>query len=374
MTSLLDDLWRRLREALDALMHGGRDARHYDENAVVRRRPKRRVRVSTSPVRSYRETGAPVRRRRRRRRRREEMLRIAVRAVLACVFVYCMVSLIGYGWDFVQSRLASRALRETYYEEAQSTPEPQVSAPLTTPTPAPTATPEPDATPAPTATPQVTLRRQGYPENPFARVTSRFEKLRRANADIVGWLNLEDMLDEAVVQRDNDYYLNRDYRGYHNKNGAIFMEQTVDLSTRPYLIALYGHNMKTGAMFGCLRNYEDTSFLRANPFITFDTMYESGRYVIFAVGTYGINNTVGRYVSLGQLSSTLIEQRQTAIDALLRYSIYTNEIDVRPDDQILLLVTCVDDDAERRIVAARRLRDGEAEHELDYAIRHFEKY
>ena len=31
------------------------------------------------------------------------------------------------------------------------------------------------------------------------------------------------MLDEAVVQRDNSYYLNRDYRGYHNANGAIFL-------------------------------------------------------------------------------------------------------------------------------------------------------
>ena len=35
--------------------------------------------------------------------------------------------------------------------------------------------------------------------------------------------------------------------------------------------------------------------------------------------------------------------------------------DVRIDDQILLLVTCVDKDTDRRIVAARRIRDGEEE-------------
>ncbi|MCR5565615.1 MAG: hypothetical protein K6F61_02090 [Clostridiales bacterium] len=36
-------------------------------------------------------------------------------------------------------------------------------------------------------------------------------------------------------------------------------------------------------------------------------------------------------------------------------------VDVRIDDQILLLVTCVDKDTDRRIVAARRIRDGEEE-------------
>ena len=33
-------------------------------------------------------------------------------------------------------------------------------------------------------------------------------------------------------------------------------------------------------------------------------------------------------------------------------------------NQLLLLVTCVDKDDERRVVAARRVRDGEDENEL----------
>ena len=43
---------------------------------------------------------------------------------------------------------------------------------------------------------------------------------------------------------------------------------------------------------------------------------------------------------------------------------HTCTIDVLPQDQFLLLITCVSKDEERRVVAARRVRDGEDEQEL----------
>ena len=49
---------------------------------------------------------------------------------------------------------------------------------------------------------------------------------------------------------------------------------------------------------------------------------------------------------------------------MLKASVFSNTVDVRPEDQLLLLVTCVDADEERRVVAARRVRDGETEAEL----------
>lgn len=59
-------------------------------------------------------------------------------------------------------------------------------------------------------------------------------------------------------------------------NGAIFLDESCDLSTRPYTLMLYGHNMKSGAMFGNLRNYENLTYYKNNPFIKFDTAYEDG--------------------------------------------------------------------------------------------------
>ncbi len=68
------------------------------------------------------------------------------------------------------------------------------------------------------------------------------------------------LLDEPVMQRDETYYMDHDLLGKPNVNGALFLDSGISLKTRPYSLVIYGHNMKTGAMFGCLRNYENLAF------------------------------------------------------------------------------------------------------------------
>ena len=56
--------------------------------------------------------------------------------------------------------------------------------------------------------------------------------------------------------------------------------------------------------------------------------------------------------------------RKKALDDLVRIRRYDTLTYVNEEDQILLLITCVGDDDERLIVAARRLREGEKEDQL----------
>lgn len=315
--------------------------------------------------------------------------RSAAFALCGVVFAVCAFHLARYATDYVRSVRLSNELRETYLssdsesdfagggvetldlsglilEDAatpeplapseQSAPDAQVAAPVQ-PTPTPT--------PVPELNPYATMAPVSYPHNAFKLVSERFAKLRRQNEDIIGWLTLpDDMLSEAVVQRDNSYYLRRDYQGYHNTNGAIFLEEHVDLSTRPYTLTLYGHNMKTGTMFACLRNYENLSFYHHNPFITFDTIYEKGRYVIFSTAEVSIDPKDADFSGFFLLDSATATERLHIIKRLAELSKNTCEIDVGVDDQLLLLVTCVGDDEDRRVVAARRVRDGEHEDDL----------
>lgn len=305
--------------------------------------------------------------------RRNRLLINLCGGVLAIVFLFSAVKLIGYGVDYAQHLISSAELRQAYY--AETVPEASATAiPTAVPTAAPTAAPTVTAlisdwsdtppSPVPTSTPQSRLNKVQYPTNPYGLISSRFQKLRRQNEDIVAWLTIEDLLDEAVVLRDNTYYLDRDYKGYHNKNGALFLDENTDLRTRPYTLMVYGHNMKTGLMFGCLRNYENTTFYRKNPFITFDTAYEDGRYVIFAVATISTDAKDWRFVNFSHLMTSTLSLRTQAIASLHRFSVYSSQIDVRPEDQLLLLITCVDDKDDRRVVAARRIREGESEDEL----------
>lgn len=303
--------------------------------------------------------------------RRKRLLVALLGLVLGVVFLVSTVNLISYGFEYVQHRIAAEELRQVYYsnEEEQATSAPTAAttqAPTAAPTAIPTATELPESTisPVPTATPQARLPKMRYPNNNYAIASSRFQKLKRQNEDIIGWLTITDMVDEAVVQRNNTYYLDRDYKGYHNKNGAIFLDEVIDLRTRPYTLLLYGHNMKSGLMFGGLRNFENPTYYRRSPFITFDTAYEDGKYVIFAVGTISTDAKNWRYVNFAHLLSSSIPLRTQAIASINRFSVYNGLIDVQPEDQLLILVTCVDAVEDRRIVAARRIREGESEDEL----------
>lgn len=301
------------------------------------------------------------------------VLRELLMLALGATILVCTGKLVGYLTDYASSRHTSMALREAYYGQAEPSPEatlPAASAPSGAPAPEPAVLPtaapdDPVTNVQPTA---AYLPGVPYPDNPSGIISSRFEKIRRQNSDIIGWLTIPGLLDEAVVQRDNQYYLKRDYRGYHNANGAIFLEQSCNLSTRPYTLILYGHNMKTGAMFGCLRNYENIAFYHNNPFITFNTGYEDGRYVIFAVATVSIVPTDWDYLNLPGLSSSVIASRQAALKQLRALSVYSSTISVAADDQLLLLVTCVAEDSERRVIAARRIRADEDETALRHLV------
>lgn len=300
------------------------------------------------------------------RSKRQRLSQWAV-VLFAVLFVVGAFNIVSYAVDYYKSQQASAALREAYYSDEFTETVAPTQAPQETSAPVVTLTPSPAL--QATATPPIKLEAVRYPDNYSANISSRFQKIRRQNEDIIGWLTINDLIDEAVVQRNNEYYLDRDYRGYHNVNGAIFLDESCDLSTRPYTLMLYGHNMKTGAMFGNLRNYENLTYYKNNPFITFDTAYEEGRYVIFAVGMVSTRSSSWQYVDFSKLCANTISSREEALKALIRRSVYSPGIEVAVDDQLLLLITCVDDDEERRVIAARRIREDESEDELNKVIK-----
>lgn len=293
------------------------------------------------------------------------------------LLVFGVSGLAGYIRDRNAAYRVKEELRELYTAAGtQETPAPGETAAPEPAAPEPE-TPEPAApetgpaaageahapadSPEPAETPIPRLGGTAYPDNPGLVIDSRFRSLREQNADIVGWLTIGRMVDEPVVQRDNTYYMDHDAGRRPNANGAVFLDAAVSLAVRPYALVLYGHNMKSGAMFAGLRNYEDSAFYHNYPFIDCDTIYEKGRYVVFAEGIVSTEESDANYLDFFGLVSRNIHERVRAIDVLKSVSIYTCTLDIRPDDQLLVLVTCTGRDEERRIVAARRVRDREGE-------------
>lgn len=275
--------------------------------------------------------------------------------------VFGAVQLIGHFNGLRAGKQAEEQLWEMWHaNEAAAIPTmPQERPAAETTRTAPPETPERTAPPARTTVSR--LRRSMYPDNPGLTVSERFRILRKQNRDIVGWLRIGKMQDEAVTQRDNEFYMNHDASGKANVSGAVFLDEGVSLQMRPYSLVLYGHNMRDESRFGWLRKYENPEFYQKNRVIEFSTLYEEGRYVVFSEGTVSTEEGDANYLDFYSLNSLRTDERTQAISVLRDVSVLDSEIDVQIDDQILVLVTCVDKDTDRRIVAARRIRDGEDE-------------
>ena len=310
---------------------------------------------------------APARKTSRPAQQRKKLLCLFA-AVLACALAaWGVLGLIRYFSDLSASRQTAGELRQIYDRPVPAAEAPAAEAPVTE-APAAEAAAEPTAVPAPGAGTPVPaddglLPPVPYPSNPGLRIADRFRDLRKMGRYISGWLRM-DSVDEPVALKDNSYFLTRDATGKENVNGAIFMDAGTRLETRPYTVILYGHNMKTGNMFGRLRKYRDADYLRNHRFITFDTLYEDGRYAVFAAAEVSVVPGASGYFDIWSLDDRTRAGREAAIRNLESRAIRGADVDVQPEDPILLLVTCVENDDWRFIVAARRLRDGETESTL----------
>ena len=175
-----------------------------------------------------------------------------------------------------------------------------------------------------------------------------------------------------VVQRDNEYYLTHNALKQKSVTGALFLDETCDLETVPSHMVIHGHNMKEGAMFGSLKKYKvkDVSYYHEHPFIDFNTLYENGRYVIFAVGEVDIRSGKPDYLPFWLYSRfSSISAFNDFVERARLISHYRSNVDVQPGDRLLTLSTCTGTDENKRlIIMARKIREGENELELNMSI------
>lgn len=290
--------------------------------------------------------------------------------------VICAFLLTRYFVDIFRAKNASGELRQTYRsiqaasEETVSpteSPAEVAAAPIFTADTSPEVTP-----PAETAAPFAAQWPTGYADNPQLRISESFQKLRQQNRDVAGWLSIEDVLDEPVMQRDNAYYLTHDASGKKNATGALFLDESCNLRLPTPHLVIHGHNMKEGAMFGSLKKYKlkDAAFYKEHAFITFNTLYEEAQYVIYAVADVSIDAKDADYLPFWAYGAFADPSQWDAYVGRIReLSRYRTQVDVQPGDRLLTLATCSGADNSRRLlVAARQIRQGESSLTLKQAI------
>lgn len=111
-----------------------------------------------------------------------------------------------------------------------------------------------------------------------------FGALEQVNGDVAGWLYCEDTpINYPVVKgEDNSYYLKHSYDGKQVKSGSIFVDAACGEGFSDANTVIYGHYIKDGSMFACLKKWGDQSFYEEHPRIWLLTPEADYEIVLFA--------------------------------------------------------------------------------------------
>ena len=216
----------------------------------------------------------------------------------------------------------------------------------------------------------------GRPTPPPEDILTQLQELKAMNDDAVGWIVVPGAdCSQGVVQTgDNEYYHRRGLDGNYSWLGSIFLDYEVlggsgtrrDISRN---FVVYGHNVdddrENGKMFAKLINYDDPEYAARYPYVWYYTEEDAMLFYVFAALRTESSNW---YIFPNQTDEEFMNVIE---EAHQRSEIWTEDIDVTPDDKIITLATCTDQFnknwTQRWVVMARLARAGEdQEMEITY--------
>lgn len=174
-----------------------------------------------------------------------------------------------------------------------------------------------------------------------------FAGLKSVNPDVVGWISMDgvDQLSYPVLQgNDNGTYLRTSIYGQSSIPGCIFLEKTNSPDFMDYHNIVYGHNMRTDAMFGSLKKFHDKGYYDSHQYFTIYTPERSFRYKIFA---YQVVQPDSYIYTTGFEPG---DKYQKFIDDIVKDSDISSPIEMKSDYRIVTLSTCTADHVHRFVV------------------------
>ncbi len=162
-------------------------------------------------------------------------------------------------------------------------------------------------------------------------VEVNFDALREINSDVVAWIYCPDtQINYPVVQgSDNSFYLTHLLDDSYNVNGTIFMDYRgkADFSDANNII--YGHHMKSGAMFADLIKYKEKGFYEAHPVIYLFTPEQTYRLALLAGLVVEANDPIYNF-----------DLDAEHVQSYMAQSTFTAKIKVNSNYPLVTLSTC----------------------------------
>lgn len=166
-----------------------------------------------------------------------------------------------------------------------------------------------------------------------------------ANDDMAAWLVVPGTnIDYPVMWTpfDENYYLYRDFEEKDNTNGCLLLDTDSSLDPLTTNLIIHGHNMKSGAMFGNLTDYEDKDYYDKHKEIILHTKKEQKNYEIIAVfrsQVYKKTDDVFKFYKFFEANTQ--EEFDDFYNNIKELSIYDTGVTATYGDHFITLSTCV---------------------------------
>ncbi len=116
----------------------------------------------------------------------------------------------------------------------------------------------------------------------FFTILPDFDILHGENEDVFSYIAVPDtIIDYPILKSEKeDYYLK--YNIDHTKGypGCLYIQNCNSSDMEDPFTIIYGHNMKSGAMFGSLKNFRDEDFRNTHPYFF---IYMEDRVMVYEV-------------------------------------------------------------------------------------------
>lgn len=183
-----------------------------------------------------------------------------------------------------------------------------------------------------------------------------------AYPDCVAWLHIPDTSVSYPVMwtpGDETYYLYRNYDGTDNQNGSLLLDTDSSLSPLTTNLIIHGHNMRSGAMFGNLTDYEDQTYYEQHKEMLLFTADCERKYEVIAVfrsQVYKKTDNVFKFYKFFQADTE--EEFNDFYNNIMKLALYDTGVTAEFGDHFITLSTCVSHvETGRFVVVAKEITD-----------------
>lgn len=279
---------------------------------------------------------------------------------MAVIAVSCLtaavVLIVRQVRDTIQTSKNTEELRPSADQNPETEPSNSLpeSEPAESPEPSSEETEQQPSSEAPSPTPEPT------PEP----VVNPYSDSFLANEDMAGWLQIPNTeIDYPIMwtPEDEEYYLRRGFDGSRNSNGCLILDTDSCLDPLTTNLIIHGHNMKSGAMFGTLKDYEEEAYYQEHKTVTLYTKECQRNYEVIAVfysQVYKKTDQVFKFYKFFQADTA--EEFNDFYDNIKALSLYDTGVTAEFGDHFITLSTCAYHvENGRFVVVAKEVESGD---------------